>query len=75
VSRTPGPPEQALHDELLPRFRALVEGAVPGGATVAIVSRGDDELLELPDERRGWHFPQRADGVYAGYYRPTAKTR
>ena len=68
VSRTPGPPEQAPHDELLPRFRALVEGAVPGGATVAIVSRGDDELLELPDERRGWHFPQRADGVYAGYY-------
>jgi GT2 family glycosyltransferase len=33
-----------------------------------IVSNGDDELLELGANRRGWHFPQMEDGTYAGYH-------
>ena len=33
-----------------------------------VVSNGDDELLELGAERRGWHFPQMEDGTYAGYH-------
>ena len=41
--------------------------ALPAGATVAVISRGDDALLRIPG-RRGWHFPRTADGTYAGYY-------
>src|SRR5436190_9005357 len=52
---------------LVSRFREIVRRAVPPGAIVAVVSRGDHELLDLPG-RSAWHFPQRADGVYAGYY-------
>ena len=51
------------------RFREVVRDTVPEDATVLVVSRGDSELLKLGG-RRAWHFPQRADGVYAGYYPP-----
>ena len=40
---------------------------MPFGATVAVVSRGDDALIEFFD-RRGWHFPQAADGRWTGYH-------
>ena len=52
---------------LVRRFAEFVRGAVPAGATVAVVSKGDAELLEI-DGRAAWHFPQRTDGTYAGYY-------
>jgi len=45
----------------------LVGAALPAGATVLVVSRGDEELLAL-DGRVGWHFPQAEDGRYAGYH-------
>jgi GT2 family glycosyltransferase len=51
--------------ELKERIRAVVDALVPSGATVAVVSRGDDGLLDLGD-RRAWHFPQEEDGTYAG---------
>ena len=50
-------------------FREVVRRVVPEDATVVVVSRGDGELLKL-EGRTGWHFPQRSDGVYAGYYPP-----
>jgi GT2 family glycosyltransferase len=53
--------------ELRERVRAIVRGALPQGATVGVVSRGDDELLRL-DGLQAWHFPQIEDGSYAGYY-------
>jgi glycosyltransferase involved in cell wall biosynthesis len=59
--------EKAGYAKLVRAFRAFVEQTVPEGATVAVVSKGDHELLVF-DERSGWHFPQRTDGVYAGYY-------
>jgi len=34
---------------------------------VLVVSKGDGELLKLPD-RVGWHFPQDERGVYAGHH-------
>ena len=37
------------------------------GATVAVISKGDDQLLRLGDQR-GWHFPQIQDGRYANVY-------
>ncbi len=49
------------------RVRAAVRGSLPQGSTVAVVSRGDEELLRL-DGMNAWHFPQVEDGTYAGYY-------
>jgi GT2 family glycosyltransferase len=53
---------------LVERIRRIVDATLPGRATVMVVSRGDDGLLELGGDRRGWHFPRLADGTYAGYY-------
>jgi GT2 family glycosyltransferase len=47
--------------------RRAVAGHVPAGATVAVVSKGDEELVRL-EGRTGWHFPRAEDGVYAGHY-------
>lgn len=56
------------------RYRTLVERvrndiyeAVPQGATVAIVSKGDPALLNL-NRRNGLHFTQGTDGVYDGHH-------
>jgi GT2 family glycosyltransferase len=55
-------------------YRALIEDLrrtlttrLPQDATVIVVSKGDEELLEL-DGRRGLHFPQTEGGCYAGHY-------
>jgi len=47
--------------------RSFVDEGLPAGATVLVVSRGDEELVTL-DGRVGWHFPQAEDGVYAGHH-------
>jgi hypothetical protein len=52
---------------LVRRVRAAVRASLPADATVLVVSRGDDELLEL-DGRRAWHFPRDEEGKYAGYH-------
>jgi len=49
------------------QVRAFVGESMPAGSTVAIVSRGDEELVTL-EGRVGWHFPQAEDGVYAGHH-------
>jgi GT2 family glycosyltransferase len=48
-------------------LREAVVANVPDGADVLVVSRGDDALLEL-DGRRARHFPQAADGGWAGHH-------
>jgi hypothetical protein len=53
---------------LVGRIREMANVVVPPEATVAVVSKGDEDLLELGAGRRGWHFPQNEEGVYAGYY-------
>jgi glycosyltransferase involved in cell wall biosynthesis len=45
----------------------LVAEQLPAGATVLVVSRGDEELVTF-EGRIGWHFPQAEDGVYAGHH-------
>lgn len=55
------------YPELLERIRQQVEEAVPAGETVAVISEGDDRLLEMPG-RHGWHFPQDGEGAYAGHH-------
>ena len=53
--------------QLVKRIGEVVHTTLPADATVLVVSKGDDDLLEL-DGRRAWHFPQTEDGIYAGSY-------
>jgi len=48
------------------QIREIIRVALPSDSIVAIVSKGDEELVQL-DGPAGWHFPQETDGVYAGY--------
>lgn len=49
------------------RMRSDTDRLLPDGATVLVVSRGDEDLLRIArgDAR---HFPQTPDGVYAGHH-------
>ena len=61
------PSELLGYRELLSDIHKMVDESVPEGATVLVISRGDDEALEL-GSRTAWHFPQQEDGTYAGSY-------
>lgn len=52
---------------LVRRIRRVVRQTLPEGATVAVVSRGDPDLLSL-DGRAAWHFPRDSSGEYAGFH-------
>jgi GT2 family glycosyltransferase len=47
--------------------RKAVSESVPGGSTVLVISRGDEQLLRL-DGRRALHFPQAENGAWAGHH-------
>ena len=49
------------------QVREAVKETVPSGSTVLVISRGDDELLQL-NGRRAEHFPQAEDGGWAGHH-------
>jgi len=49
------------------RLREAIMAAVPRGGVVLVVSRGDDELLDLGD-RVAWHVPRAESGEFAGYH-------
>jgi GT2 family glycosyltransferase len=55
------------YGELAERVRLAAVDTVPVGATVLIVSRGDEQLLRV-DGRRAWHFPRDDAGGYAGHH-------
>jgi GT2 family glycosyltransferase len=59
--------ERPQYDALVDRVRQLVCARVPAGATVLVITKGDEELLKF-GERRGWHFPQGENGDYAGHH-------
>jgi len=51
-------------------FENILESAratIPRGSTVAVVNKGDWQLLKL-GRRCGWHFPQDEKGGWAGHY-------
>jgi GT2 family glycosyltransferase len=48
-------------------LREAVRAAVPAGAEVLVISRGDDALLEMGG-RRATHFPQAENGDWAGHH-------
>lgn len=60
------------YERLLARIREVVRAMLPPSATVLVVSKGDEELLEL-DGRPGWHFPRDESGKYAGYHPGSAQ--
>jgi GT2 family glycosyltransferase len=49
------------------QVREAVKETVPSGSTVLVISRGDERLLQL-NGRRAQHFPQAADGAWAGHH-------
>jgi hypothetical protein len=59
--------DQWEYEQMIERMRSVVVGAVPNGATVAVASKGDPELLRF-ENRIGCHFPQWEDGSYTGYH-------
>jgi glycosyltransferase involved in cell wall biosynthesis len=59
--------EPASYGQLVRRIRRVAERHIPTGATVAVVSKGDPELLALGN-RRAWHFPRNDNGTYPGFY-------
>lgn len=61
------------YQELAGRVRQAVECVVPAGSTVMVISKGDDQLLEL-GAARGWHLPQTEQGTYAGYHPADSET-
>jgi GT2 family glycosyltransferase len=52
---------------LVRRLREVAGAELPSGATVVVISKGDDELLDL-GVHEAWHFPQDDRGGYAGHY-------
>jgi GT2 family glycosyltransferase len=58
------PPEYAA---VVSKVRDTVGRLVPPGAVVVVVSKGDEQLVDL-DGRSGRHFPQDPSGAYAGFY-------
>ena len=58
---------QRTYQALVGRLRELIHRTVPPGATVAVVSKGDPDLVSL-EGRQGCHLPQDDSGGYAGYH-------
>lgn len=60
-----------LYAILVEQVRQMIEVHLPAGATVLVVSKGDEEFVKLGG-RTGWHFPQNGAGAYAGHYPATS---
>jgi glycosyltransferase involved in cell wall biosynthesis len=57
----------ASYTDTVTRIRTVVNGILPPNKTVIVISKGDEQLLQLED-RPAWHFPQNEHGIYAGHY-------
>jgi hypothetical protein len=58
--------KEAEYRRLVRRVREEIESATLAGASVLVVSKGDNALLRVGG-RTGGHFPQAAGGGYTGY--------
>ena len=58
---------QAEYADVRHRIRGLVSCLIERDSTVAVVSKGDPELVRL-ESVQGWHFPRATDGKYAGHH-------
>jgi GT2 family glycosyltransferase len=59
----PGP----AYRRLIAGIKEIVRKVIPAGAKVLVISKGDPDLLDL-EGRDARHFPQEADGSYAGHH-------
>lgn len=59
--------KDASYRQLVRRIRELVRTSLPREATISVVTKGDESLLDLYG-RDASHFPQAPDGRYGGYY-------
>lgn len=59
------------YHQLVQRIRRIARCTLPDHSTILVISKGDDCLLDL-DCGPAWHFPQLADGRYAGHYPATS---
>jgi len=59
--------KHASYRDLVRRTQQLVRKTIPPKSTVLVVSKGDPELVNL-ENRRGLHYPQLKDGIWAGHY-------
>jgi len=59
--------ERLWRREVVEGVHDFVERAVPAGASVLVVSRGDEDVVDFA-QHRGAHFPQSADGAYLGHH-------
>ncbi len=55
------------YTRLVTRIRSLARTVLPVNAVVAVISRGDEALVEM-EGRIAWHFPRLEDGRWAGYH-------
>ncbi len=53
--------------EEITRIRELVRDATPPGSTVAVISKGDERLVDIYG-RDALHFPQDEEGAPLGYH-------
>jgi GT2 family glycosyltransferase len=61
--RRPNPAYQRVTQ----RIREIIADTLPAGATVLVVSKGDEELLRL-EGHSARHFPAADDGTWAGHH-------
>lgn len=70
LSLTDPEEKRRIYRALVERIRNRVAQELPLGSVVAVITRGDSSLLQLPG-LTGWHFPQNEDGVWAGFHPAT----
>ena len=54
-------------DQISDRLRQFAASACPRGASILVISKGDDQLITLQGQT-GLHFPQDEHGLYAGFH-------
>ena len=59
------------YERLVRHIRHSVERATPPGSTIAVISKGDPDLIDFRD-RRGVHFPYQESGAPAPHPRDSA---
>src|SRR5262249_49051804 len=59
--------QRLAYEELLRRIGPFVDKLVPDAATMAVISKGDDQLLKAT-HRTARHFPCGSNGEYTGYH-------
>jgi glycosyltransferase involved in cell wall biosynthesis len=67
LGRTEADDRELVRNASRAATRGVLSELVPMGATVAVASRGDDELVRV-DGRTGLHFPQDGEGRWIGHH-------